>query len=217
MREAAILLPLNDHRDNSSLIEDEQNGEKARIVEENISLKQQIFDISQELELILSRNHTSQQKDAIREDADGSEASSREELTQRERQKEIERLKGKVLAARRQLGEIYDNRRMANMEDEWRSLKVELAQLDDERQGLLRIKQQQDKYCRFVLTQEEQSDRSELLQKELHEVKESLRQTHDQTIEADRTLRKLHQQYVDRQERLKDLQRQRQMALISQK
>lgn len=57
-------------------------------------------------------------------------------------------MKNKICIVKRQLENVYNNRNMINKEDQLRNLKQELRQLEDEKQGLTRIKLDQSKNLR---------------------------------------------------------------------
>lgn len=101
-------------------------------------------------------------------------------------------MKNKIYTVKRQLEKIYNNRNMINKEDKLRALKQELRLLDQEKESLLRIKNQHNKNIKNLSTEQEYQEKVDDLKKELVKTKEEAKTMNEKVAEAERILRKNH-------------------------
>ena len=59
-------------------------------------------------------------------------------------------LKNKIFLTKRQLEHVYDSRGVQGKEDELKNLQKELKTLQDEKEGLMRVKREQTKALKLI-------------------------------------------------------------------
>jgi chromosome segregation ATPase len=186
----------------------QSNGqsEKEKIIEQNIRLKEQIFELSQQLEEILEKDKGRKRRLGGISPGDD-EATLREKKSElRKQQLEIAEMKGKIYGVKRQLEKIYNNRNLVSKEQHLRALKQQLHQLDEEKLSLLRIKNEQASHLKALASEQHYQDKIDDLKRELARAKEEGKAVNDKIIEAEKVLRKNHEQYIAKQERLRELE-----------
>lgn len=68
----------------------------------------------------------------------------------KKQQIEIMNLKNKIFLTKRQLEHVYDSRGVQGKEDELKNLQKELKTLQDEKEGLMRVKREQTKALKLI-------------------------------------------------------------------
>ena len=68
-------------------------------------------------------------------------------------------LKNNIYAVKRQLEKVYNGRNLAQKEDQLRLLKQELAQLQEEKEGLEKIKREQAGHLTQISNEEQYQQR----------------------------------------------------------
>lgn len=118
------------------------NSEREKLIEHNIKLKTQIYELTKQMDDILLKDKVKRKREITEED-DESLRSRKLEL--KKQQLEIQELKNKITLVKRQLENVYDNRTIIAKEDNLKMLKNELKSLEDEKAALMRIKREQNK------------------------------------------------------------------------
>lgn len=90
----------------------------------------------------------------------------------KKQQIEIMQLKNKIFLTKRQLEHVYDSRGIQGKEDELKALQKELKNLQSEKEGLLRIKKEQNKALKVMRNDGEYDDKISKLKEQLSKLKE---------------------------------------------
>jgi hypothetical protein len=176
--------------------------EKEKLIDQNIKLKTQIFDLTRQLDEIMGRDQNRKKKFGIKEGEDD-QVTKAKKLELKKEQLEVMSLKNKIHIIKRQLESVYNNRTLLAKEDELKYLKTELENLEQEKKSLLKIKQDQNRALKIIKNEEEYEEKIDELKRELHCVKEETKGLNEKLIESERILRKNHEQFILKQTKVK--------------
>lgn len=134
-----------------------KQNQKERLIEQNIKLKTQIYELAKQLDEILLKDKSKKKSYGIglnRIDEED-ELVREKRLEVQKQQIEISDLKHRIFIAKRQLEAVYNNDAIQTKEDEIKTLKGELKTLEDEKEGHINIQKLQNKALKVVKNEEE--------------------------------------------------------------
>lgn len=135
------------------------------MIEQNIKLKTQIYELAKQLDEILAKDKSRKKSYGIGLNLveEEEEIIREKKLEVKKQQIEIMEMKNKIFVGKRQLESVYNNNVILSKEDEIKNLKSELRTLDDEKEGHLNIQKVQVKALKIVRNEEEYGEKLNLI------------------------------------------------------
>ena len=184
-----------------------KQNQKERLIEQNIKLKTQIYELAKQLDEILVKEKAKKKNYGI-----GLNKIEEEDEPVRERRVEVQRqqmglddLKNRIFVARRQLDTVYNNDMLQAKEDEIKTLKNKLRILDEEKEGHLNIQKVQNKALKVVRNEEEYREKLNNVMNETAELRRSIKLQLEKIGVKERVLYREHDGYVGKREKMKEL------------
>ena len=150
-----------------------KQNQKERLIEQNIKLKTQIYELAKQLDQILLKDKSKKKTYGIGlpkiEEED--ELIRQKRLQIQKQQIEIEEVKSKIFIAKRQLECVYNHEAIQTKEDQIKTLKGKLKILEEEKEGHLNIHKVQSKALKVVRNEEQYGEKLKNVMNEANQLR----------------------------------------------
>lgn len=128
---------------------------KEKLIQQNIKLKTQIYELAVQLDEILNKDRQKKKKYGLHSPADDDEAVKAKKLELKRQELIIVETKNQIFELKRQLDSVFNNEIVQQCEDRLKDLKMQLRECEQEKDGLVKIKKGQAKAIKTIRNEEE--------------------------------------------------------------
>ena len=114
--------------------------------------------------------------------------------------------KSKIFVLKRELDSVYNNQIIQEKEDRLNHLKLQLKQVEEEKDGLLKVQKGQTKALKSVKNEKEYKEKIEKTHREVQRIKEETKSLMERALEAEKNEIKYHDSYVMKKQKVRELE-----------
>lgn len=127
-----------------------KQNQKEKLIEQNIKLKTQIYELASQLDEILVKDKINRQKKYGVGLEEEDEKIKEKKLGLKKQELEIMDVKNKIFVLKRELDSVFNNQIIQEKENHLTHIKQKLKILEDEKEGLIKIKKGQSKALKTI-------------------------------------------------------------------